>query len=113
MTSQALNFLWLNLDLPAVSDPEDGSIREPLPLKYIESVRKAGEANPHTDVCLWVDSLRLTERQLMFLQEALEEGRTNVHLKDLRSIPSYRREKLYNEPETNPNWRSEIGRAHV
>ena len=61
MTSQVLNFLWLNLDLPAPPDLPDGSIREPLPPRYINNVRKAGEAHPETQVVLWVDSKRLTE----------------------------------------------------
>lgn len=105
MASQALNFLWLNLDLPAPPDPEDGSIREPLPRKYIDNIRKAGADNPNADVILWVDSRRLTKRQMKFLQGALEEDRPNVHLRNLRSINEYRHNELYNQPETNPNWR--------
>jgi len=105
MASQALNFLWLNLDFPAKPDPEDGSIREPLPLRYVENIRKAGGANPGADIVLWVDSMRLTERQLVFLQESLEQDRPNVRLRDLRSIRDYRRQPLYNQPETNPDWR--------
>src|SRR5471030_3291714 len=79
--SQAMNFLWLNLDLPAKPDPEDGSIREPLPLKYIENVREAGKNNKAAEMFLWVDSKRLTERQMEFLKHALEAERPNVHLK--------------------------------
>lgn len=104
--SQVFNFLWLNLDMPPKPDPDDGTICEPLKPKYIDNVRKAGLENPKTDVFLWVDSRRLTEKQMIFLQEKLEEDLPNVKLKDLRSIPAYDGEPLYNEAETNRNWRN-------
>ncbi len=105
MTSQVLNFLWLNLDLPAKADPEDGSIRRPLPHKYIENLRDAGKAHPAAEIDLWIDSQRLTEKQMDYLKAVVEEGLPNVHVRDLRSIPAYDNEKLYNEAETNANWR--------
>ncbi len=104
--SKVLNFLWLNLDLPAPPDPEDGSIRQPLPEEYIGNVRAAGKAHPAAEIDLWVDSKRLTERQMVYLKYAVENGMENVHLKDLRTIPEYSNEELYDRPETNPNWRS-------
>jgi hypothetical protein len=104
--SRAFHFLWLNLDLPALPDPADGSLRAPLPPKYIENVRRAGASNPETDVMLWVDSKRLTERQFAFLKTALETDRPNVHLMDLRGISAYDREPLYNQGETDPHWRN-------
>lgn len=113
MTTRALNFLWINLDLPAPADPEDGSIRQPLPAKYIDNIRNASEAHPDTQMILWVDSRRLTERQYAFLQDALEDDRPNVHLKDLRSIPAYDKEELYNQAETDPNWRNGGQRAVI
>jgi hypothetical protein len=106
VTSRVFNFLWLNLDLPAPPDPDDGSIREPLPAKYVENVREAGRAHPTTEIVLWVDSKRLTERQLTFLQHSIEDQLPNVHLKDLRSIPAYDQEPLYNQAETDPCWRN-------
>ncbi len=104
--SQVLNFLWLNLDLPAKPDPEDGSIRKPLPEEYIGNVRAAGERHPHAEVDLWVDSKRLTEKQIAYLKAVTEIDRPNVHIKDLRTIPAYDKEALYNEGETNEHWRS-------
>jgi hypothetical protein len=103
--ARVLNFLWLNLDLPAPPDPEDGSIREPLPAKYIDSIRRAGEAQPETKILLWIDSRRLTARQRDYLEAALEEGRPNIRLKDLRAIPAYDKEPLYNQAEGDPAWR--------
>ncbi len=113
MTSKVLNFLWLNLDIPAPPDPADGTIREPLPAKYIANTRKAGEAHPDAEIDLWVDSKRLTKKQMDYLKTSLEEGMMNVHLKDLRSIPAYAKEKLYNKAETNPNWRDGGQRALI
>ncbi len=106
MTSQVLNFLWLNLELPPPPDPANGSIREPLPAKYIENVRKAGEMHPQAEIDLWVDSKRLTERQIAYIKASLEEGMPNVHLKDLRSIHAYDQEPLFNFGETDPYWRT-------
>ncbi|TAL39138.1 MAG: hypothetical protein EPN97_02970 [Alphaproteobacteria bacterium] len=105
-TKRVLNFLWLNLDLPALADPEDGTIRQPLPPKYIETVRKSARAHPTTDVVLWVDSKRLTGRQMEFLRKSIETNRSNAKVKDLRTIPAYDQDELYNEPETNAEWRS-------
>ena len=104
--TQVLNFLWINLDLPPKPDPEDGSIRQPLPPEYIENVREAGIQHPDADIDFWFDSKRLTEKQWSYLKTMLEDSMTNVHLKDLRSIPEYDKEELYNRPETNPYWRS-------
>ena len=105
MVSRVLNFIWLNLDLPAPLDPEDGSIREPLPKKYIENVRKAGAVHPSAQIVLWVDSQRLTLRQMDYLRLSIEDGRPNVHLQDLRTITAYDQEPLYNQAEINPDWR--------
>ncbi len=110
MNTQALNFLWLGLDLPAKPDPEDGSIRLPLPEEYIGNVREAGRRHPHADVHLWVDSRRLTAKQLDYLEAVVEDEMPNVHLKDLCSIPGVAQMKsFYSRPETRKNWRS--GRA--
>ncbi len=106
MPSQVLNFLWLNLDLPAKPDPEDGTIRRPLPEKYIKNMRAAGKAHRKAEVDLWVDSQRLTEKQMAYLKAAVEDGLSNVHVKDLRGIPAYDQERLYNQAEKDPNWRS-------
>ena len=108
--TRALHFLWLNLDLPAAPDPDDGSLRAPMPAKYIGNIRQAAERHPETQVMLWIDSRRLTGKQRDFLQRVLEEDMPNVHLKDLRSIPAYDREALYNQTETDPAWRN-IGQS--
>ncbi len=107
MPSQVLNFLWLNLDFPAPPDPEDGSIRRPLPEEYINNLRGAGKAHPAAEVDFWVDSLRLTEKQMAYLKTVVEDGLPNVHLKDLRGIPAYDKEPLYNEGERDRFWRDD------
>ncbi len=113
MTSQVLNFLWLNLELPARRDPRNGSIHSPLPVRYIENARKTGEAHPAAEIDFWVDSKRLTEKQMAYLTLSLEEGLPNVHLKDLRSIPAYDKEPLYNEAEKNHNWRDDWAKTSL
>lgn len=105
MAAQVFNFLWLNLDLPAPPDPADGSIRVPLPFKYIRNVRKAAQKNPGTDVVLWVDSQRLTERQLGYLHRMVEEKLPNARVQDLRGIAAYDSEELYNRPQEGVRWR--------
>ncbi len=105
MTSQVLNFLWLNLELPPPPDPDKKTIRAPLPAQYIANAREAGMLHPAAEIKLWVDSRRLTERQMTYLKQTLEDGMSNVRLRDLRDIPAYDHEPLYNKGETNPHWR--------
>lgn len=104
--SRALNFLWMNLDLQGIFRKFDEAFREPLPPQYIESIRKAGAANPDTQVSLWVDSKRMTAAQLEYLQKTLE-GAPNVRVRDLRDIPAYDQEALFNRAELSPGWRNE------
>jgi len=99
---QSLNFLWLNLDLPAHPDPESGYISNPIPGEYIENIRKSAKINPNADISLWVDSKRLTPLQYSWLKASI----TPVELQDLRSIPEYNNEDLYNHGEENPYWRN-------
>ncbi len=103
--SQAVNFLWLDLDLPAKADPTDGSIRRSMPEEYIGNIREAGNRHPHAEICLWIDKKRQTEKQTAYLRHQLKNDTGNIHIKDLRTIPGYNDEALYNQPETNENWR--------
>ena len=91
MTTQALNFLWLGLDLPAAPDPEDGSIHVPMPINYIDGVRKAAKKHPNANIFLWVDSRRLTEKQMAYLKNVIEESRPNARVRNLRDIPEDRK----------------------
>lgn len=105
MSSQVLNFLWLGLDLPAPPDPEDGSMRPPMSPEYIENVRRAAQRHPDAQIDLWIDSKRLTKKQLEYLKKTVEHDLPNCHLCDLRSIPKYAQESLYSRREINPGWR--------
>lgn len=104
MKKQALNFLWLGLDLPAIPCPYEDHIYNPMPSEYIENVNRAAKNNPETDTSLWVDSERLTPLQYAWLKAALPAP---VKLQDLRSIPEYNSEALYNEGDANKCWREE------
>ena len=55
---------------------------------------------------LWIDAQRLTEKQQAYLETSIKVDRPNIHLRDLRKIPAYNEEPLYNQTETNPHWRS-------
>jgi len=101
MKKQALNFLWINLELPARKDPKDGYIYNPMPSEYIENMRKAAKLNPNADTSLWVDSKRLSPLQYSWIKATIAP----TQLKDLRSIPEYNNEDLYSKGDTNPNWR--------
>ncbi len=105
MTSRVLNFLWLNLDFPASQDA-DAPFIDPMPANYIQNVIRSGDINPDTNVHLWVDSKRLTSRQMNHLKKELSSAPSNVDLKDLRSIPEYDAEGLYNKQETTRRWRT-------
>ncbi len=69
-------------------------------------MREAGIRHPQAEMVLWVDSKRLTEKQMAYLKQSIEEGLPNVHLKDLRSIRAYGRQHLYNKAEKNSKWRN-------
>ena len=105
MTSQVLNFLWINLDLPAPPDPPGGGIHQPMPAAYIDNVCKAAAAQPQADIHLWVDSERLTEKQMGYLKARIETDNPNAQVMDLRSIHSYQVNPLYNFGEEGADWR--------
>lgn len=106
--ARVLNFIWINLDFPAQAAVDsDAPFRRPMPPEYLAGVAKAGANNPDTAVRLWVDQKRLSAAQISFLQDHLSGSSANVALADLRSIPAYDREPLYNKPETSRFWRDE------
>lgn len=85
---------------------EPEKFREPLPPKYLENILKAGTANPETSVRLWVDSTLLTEKQLSYLSDSIKHSTAaNVSLQDLRSIPDFQKESLFNQAHRESNWR--------
>lgn len=112
MTSQVFNFLWLHLDFPAQTDVAQ-EMPEPMPARYIRSVRAAANRHPDTAVALWVDSKRLTKRQMAYLKQEIEIDLPNVHVKDLRDIPAYANEALYNQAETASYWRDEDKKSMI
>jgi len=105
MTTQALNFLWLNLDIPAPADPEEGGIRVPMPAEYLKNVAEAAKDNPGASIRLWVDSERLTARQMKYIKALIEPRNENAEVKDLRGVPEYASEEFYSRPEKNRCWR--------
>jgi len=111
MKKQALNFLWINLEFPAKPHPyaDKGYIYNPIPSEYIENMQKAAKTNSDADVFLWVDSKRLTPLQYQWLKATIAP----VKLQDLRSIPEYNKEVLYNQGDNNTTWREDAGKKSI
>lgn len=63
--------------------------------------------NPQTSVMFWVDRQRLTQAQQDGLREKIAQAPGHITLADLRDIPAYDREPLYNWGERNPRWRED------
>ncbi|MFN7112994.1 MAG: hypothetical protein ACK4PK_01390 [Alphaproteobacteria bacterium] len=105
--SRVLNFIWINLDFPSPKTAAALPFQRPMPPQYIDSIINAANHNPDTQIKLWIDSKRLTQEQRLFLQEQLSAGSANAALSDLRDIPAYDREALYNKPETSRFWRDD------
>lgn len=110
--SKALNFLWLSLDAPVCGGHQDQPFRQPLPAHYLPNIVKTADANPKTDVILWVDTWRHSEAQMQYMREELATASgQNICLKDLRSIEAYRAEPLFNTNADVPNWCDEDKRS--
>ncbi|MBP7708768.1 hypothetical protein KA107_03710 [Candidatus Pacearchaeota archaeon] len=94
--TSAYNLLWV---APRVM-PRVQPIRD----KTLENILHIASQNRSTDVRLWVDSKRLTPKQKKWV-EARVIG-PNLRPLDLRSIPEYVAEPLYQRPDLNGAWRS-------
>jgi len=95
---QCLNFIWLPLKFAVPNQ----TYYDPIPPEYLQNAVKSGMNNPDVDVYLWVDSKRLTSRQLTFL-----EGNTsgNLTISNLRTIDGYSKEPLFQQEDETFNWR--------
>jgi len=95
---QCLNFIWLPLRFAVPGQ----AYCDPIPPEYIENAVKTGMDNPDVDVHLWVDSKRLTSRQLTFLEESTSGSLT---ISNLRIINGYSKEPLFQYEDETFNWR--------
>jgi hypothetical protein len=81
----------------------------PMPANYIEAVCRASRNNPHADVHLWMDFERLNADQIAYMRQRFQEqGSPNLELKNLRDIPAYSSENLFNQNNASFTWRAEL-----
>lgn len=90
------------------SKQEEPPFRQPIPDKTVKNMIGIAERNETVDVRLWIDSWRMTQAQMQWLQEMTESCPSqNLRLADLESIAEYRNDFWYHFPDYNPRWRSD------
>lgn len=105
--SSVLNFIWINLDFANETKGKDAPMVQPMPSAYLAEAMAAANRQADMTVRLWVDGKRLTTAQKDFLRDEVATGGGKLQMADLRDIPAYDREPIYNWRETNPRWREE------
>ncbi|MFO1241944.1 MAG: hypothetical protein U1E36_01880 [Rickettsiales bacterium] len=105
---QAYNMVWLSPKFVSSDNQNTTSFFEPIPTHPLQSMMDAAQRNPSADVFLWIDSKRMTREQMEWLQATVVSCPSgNFFLRDLRDIPRYCEEKLFNQPDDNLNWRQQ------
>ena len=100
--TKAYNLLWIAPTFP-VSGEE---FRQPIPDQTIEDMYGIAERNPTSGVQLWIDSRRMTNTQLGWLERMIGNCQSeNMTLRDFRDVSEYDNHPLYNRPDDSPNWR--------
>jgi len=100
--SKAYNLVWLAPTFPALGE----EFRQPIPEQTIENMYGIAGRNPNSDVQLWIDSKRMTDTQIGWLERMIGNCQSdNMALHDFRHVPEYDNHPLYNQPDDSPNWR--------
>ncbi|MBU1136077.1 MAG: hypothetical protein ABIG37_02270 [Nanoarchaeota archaeon] len=100
--TKAYNLLWISPHFPTSGE----EFRQPIPDQTIENIYGIAERNPNTDVQLWIDSRRMTDAQIGWLEKIIGKSSSiNMVLHDFRNVPEYNNHSLYNQPDDSPNWR--------
>jgi hypothetical protein len=100
--TKAYNLLWIAPTFPA----SDEEFRQPIPGQTIENMYGIAERNPTSDVQLWIDSKRMTDTQMGWLERMIGNCQSdNMALHNFREVPEYDNHPLYNQPDDSPNWR--------
>lgn len=100
--TKAYNLLWIAPTFPASGE----EFRQPIPDQTIENMYGIAGRNPITDVQLWIDSKRMTDTQMGWLEEMVGNCQYgNMALRNFRDVPEYGNNSLYNQPDNSPNWR--------
>lgn len=90
-TDRMLNYVWINKtpdrDLPP---PADDTPLCSVPLHYLDRAYDNARKYPNTEMRIWMDEARLSDRTRFFVQShAYLNAPGNVRFKDLNSIPAY------------------------
>ena len=102
--TKAYNLLWIAPTFPASGE----AFRQPIPDQTIEKMYGIAGRNPITDVQLWIDSRRMTDTQIGWLEKIIGSCPSgNMALRDFRDVPEYNNHSLYDQPDNSPNWRSD------
>ena len=105
---QAYNLVWLSPKFVSPESQNTTPFFEPIPLHPLKSMMDAALRNSSADVLLWVDSQRMTSEQMEWLKATAASCPSgNLSVRDLREIPRYRDEKLFNQADNNPHWRQQ------
>lgn len=100
--TKAYNLLWIAPTFPASGE----ELGQPIPDQTIENIYGIAGRNPTTDIRLWIDSRRMTDAQIGWLERMIESCQSsNMALRDFRDVPEYGNKTLYNQPDDSPNWR--------
>lgn len=100
--TKAYNLLWISPSFPVSGE----QFRQPIPNQTVENMQGIAERNPYVDVQLWVDSRRMTDAQIGWLEKMIGEcPSNNMSLLDIRTVSEYNNHSFYNQPDDSPNWR--------
>ncbi|MEK6928325.1 MAG: hypothetical protein AABX11_07875 [Nanoarchaeota archaeon] len=101
----AYNLLWISPTWKNLAKQQ--KIFQPIKDSILENILQITRKNPSTDVRLWIDSVRMSNLQRDWLENSLEGGtRANLSICNLRDIPTYCTEPLY-QLEDFSDWRND------
>ncbi len=108
--TKAYNLVWIPPRFREISlieyAPEDQPFRQPIPDKTVENMIGIADQNEGVDVRLWIDSRRMTTRQMTWLGEMTGRARTqNMQVVDLEAIPEYKGDYFYWLSDSSQDWR--------
>lgn len=104
-SEKAYNLLWISPTWKDVAHQQ--RTFQPIRDSIMVNIQDIARQNPLADVRLWVDSVRMNTRQRGWLADTLEASTgNNLSIRDLRDIPHYRTEPLYQD-EDKSNWRND------
>ncbi len=97
-----MNYVWINARKTIRDETTPLCC---VPLHYIDNAIENARKNPTVDTRLWVDHDMLDRQSLSYLQDHLAaSGARNLTLHDLRAIPSYAQNSLFDPDKPKNIW---------